>query len=42
MIGVKVYAVTVPINLDVDIESKTVTNWELDTLSAAIQESGKN
>ena len=42
LIGVKVYTVTVPINLDVDVESKTVTNWELDTLSAAIQESGKN
>ena len=42
LIGVKVYTVTVPINLDVDIESKTMTNWELDTLSAAIQESGKN
>ena len=42
LIGVKVYTVTVPINLDVDVESRTVTNWELDTLSAAIQEFGKN
>ena len=38
LIGKKAYIVSLPFNVDIDIESKTVEGWEADVSSAKVEE----